>query len=73
MVSMLERYRQLQASKVTSEPAQVIQEPSQEVSSVPIRTVKEALELFGYTSFRQGQEEVLQEVLDGKDLSLIHI
>ena len=68
MVSMLERYRELQASKVViSEPAPVIQEPISDDTSVPIRTVKEALAIFGYTSFRKGQEEVLQEVLDGKD------
>ena len=75
MVSMLERYRKIKAGMAATASVEPVVKETPVVSSVvdsvvnspACMTVKEALAVFGYTSFRKGQEEVLQAVLDGKD------
>ena len=73
---MLERYREMVANnsslKVQEEkpqnqecvnPVSVVQEPDADFSE----KVKKALSVFGYAEFREGQEEVIKEILTGKD------
>lgn len=72
MSSILDRLRQAKLKKQNSQEeyiVQTIEAPSVLNTSTKTRCVgiQEALGVFGYTSFRDGQEEVIQAVMSGND------
>ena len=62
MASMLERLRALKAKGVLSNIP--VAEP---LRSEPEMTPAEALAVFGHASFRSGQEEIINEIINGRD------
>ena len=70
---MLERFRELKAAQAVVKAPPISTPVSTPVStpavipSKPLMTTHEALSIFGHTSFRDGQEEAINEVLSGTD------
>lgn len=67
MATMLERIRELQAQKEAAaapQPVRIITTTAPKKLSM---TAQEALQVFGHTSFRPGQEEAVNEVLNGRN------
>jgi ATP-dependent DNA helicase RecQ len=62
MASMLERLRALKAQGVLSNIP--VAEPQR---SEPEMTPAEALAVFGHASFRPGQDEIINEIINGRD------